>query len=104
MARTKVIIDQAGLRAALNSPQAALALKAKAEEIADNVRAMGISVGDRDGGPDEIDLPVEVHVHEGRDLNAVVVLAHPAGLAVQAKHGALTESAARAGLQVRGGQ
>ena len=76
------------------------ATKRVAEEIADKVRAQRITVGDRDGGKNEYDLPEQTHKHE--DGTADVVLAHPAGKAAQAKHGALTRAAAAAGFEVHG--
>lgn len=72
------------------------AARRAAEEVADNVRSQGITVGDlvADGVAVTIALPVEVQDDH-------VVLAHPAGVAVQAKHGALTKAASAAGMSVR---
>lgn len=86
----------------LKSAPMAAAVKAAAETVADNVRAQNIRVGDKDGGPHEYDLPVTVSMFTTDRAHAVVALAHPAGEAVQAKHGALTKAAAQAGLDVRG--
>lgn len=74
----------------------------KAEAVAKNIEALGIGVGDRDGGKHEIPLPVKVELSTTDRAHALVVLAHPAGIAVQAKHGALTKAASEAGLQVKG--
>lgn len=101
MARIQVHLDDAGIQAILQSEPMAHAVAGAAEAVAQNVRDMGIKVGDRDGGPREIDLPVKVTHSETDRERASVTLAHPAGLAVQAKHGALTKAAAQAGLDVR---
>lgn len=101
MARSNIRLNHKGLAALLKSPRIAALVEAKAEEVADNVRARGIGVGDRDGGPREIDLPVKVVTGTTDRARASVQLAHPAGNAVQAKHGALTKAAAQAGLDVR---
>lgn len=60
---------------------------AKGEAIADAVRAAGIKV---DGEPGRVDLPVEVTTSgRGTRARTMVKLAHPAGAAVEAKHGIL---------------
>jgi hypothetical protein len=73
-----------------------------AEQIADRVRSQGIKVGDltADGFENIIDIPVIVG-RKGEDPQ--VLLAHPAGIAVQAKYGALTKAASSCGLSVGGG-
>lgn len=76
-----------------------------ASKIAESVRSLGIKVGDRDGGASEYDLPVTVRSYmstykTGRAA-AAVSIAHPAGLAVEAKHGALRKAAASLGLEVK---
>lgn len=75
-------------------------VNALAQKIADNARAQGIRVGDRDGGPAEYDVPVTVSSYTTDRAAAAVTIAHPAGLAVQAKHGLLTKAAAGAGVKV----
>lgn len=93
---TRVHLDKAALARAIARGDAA----AKAAgQIADHVRAQRIKVGDVDGGRNEIDLPLKVYDND--DGTATVVLAHPAGIAVQAKHGALTRAAAANGMEVR---
>jgi hypothetical protein len=77
------------------------ATKAAAEKVADGVRSQNIRVGDKDGGPHERDLPVKVTMSTTDRAHANVTITHPAGQAVQAKHGALTKAAAQAGLDVR---
>lgn len=82
-------------------PLMTAALARAAETVAANARAQGIKVGDVNGGPDEVDLPVISGVSDD-ELAGIVTLAHPAGMAVQLKHGTLTKAAAQAGLKVRG--
>lgn len=68
-----------------------------AEAIADKVRDQGIEVV---GIPGDIDLPVTVATYSTDRARASVILAHPSGLVVQAKHGALSRAAADLGLEV----
>lgn len=98
----KVRLDHAGIGAILKSASVASSISALAESVASNAREQGIMVGDRPGGLSEIDLPVDVETYTTDRAAASVALAHPAGLAVQAKHGTLTSAAAAAGLEVRG--
>jgi hypothetical protein len=102
MARKNFTRNSAGLARILRSTQMHRLVQDAAEEVAANVKAQGIKVGDRDGGPHEYDLPVEVSVTTTDRAHATVILAHPAGAAVQAKHGALTKAAAEVGLDVNG--
>jgi hypothetical protein len=76
-------------------------IDAKTREVAANVEAMGIKVGDRDGGPHEYDLPVDAKVVTTDRAHGIVAITHPAGQAVQAKHGALTKAVAQAGLDFK---
>lgn len=46
-------------------------------------------------------VPVTVGSHTTDRAAASVTIAHPAGLAIEAKHGALVRAAAAAGLEVR---
>lgn len=103
MARNRIRLDHAGVAAILKSAEVAREVEKLAEKVASNVKAQGIKVGDRDGGPREYDLPVTVSMTTTDRAHANVTLAHPSGNAVQAKHGALTKAAAEAGLEVRGG-
>jgi hypothetical protein len=68
-------------------------LKEAGEAVKDNVERLGIWV---EHEPGDIRLPVEV------SDDGSVTITHPAGLAVQAKHGALTKGAGEAGLEVGG--
>ena len=98
-----VKLDHRGLGAFLESTAMHALVQEASERIADQVRDQGIRVGDHDGGRGEIDLPVEVEVTTTDRAHGSVLLAHPAGAAVQAKHGALTRAASAVGLAVRGG-
>lgn len=102
MAEQRIKRNSAGLARILQSTEMHRVVQNAAEAVAENVKAQGIKVGDRDGGPREYDLPVEVSVTTTDRAHGNVTLAHPAGEAVQAKRGALTKAAAEAGLEVRG--
>lgn len=93
----RIHLNEAALARLSESDAMKAATRGVADSIADNVRAQGITVGDRDGGSWEIALPVTVSDRK----NVTVSLSHPAGIAVQAKHGALTKAAAAAGLEVK---
>lgn len=97
-----VKLDHGGIAALEKSGAMRALVDAAAEKVAANVRGLGIKVGDRDGGPREIALPVKVTNTTTDRAHASVTLAHPAGIAVQAKHGALTKGASAAGLTVKG--
>lgn len=112
----RVRINNKGLAAALRTERMGAVLVAAGERMAASIRAEGVKVGDVDGGKHEIPLPVEVRgpgVSKARAVpgvqgfarvaQAIVSLEHPAGQAVQAKHGSLTRAAASAGLRVAGG-
>jgi hypothetical protein len=103
MARNKVTLNHRGLAELLTSTEMHRLVQDVAEQIGRNVEAQGITVGDKDGGAHEIPLPVKVEVTTTDRAHGSVILAHPAGIAVQAKHGALTKAAAEAGLEVRSG-
>lgn len=104
MAKFRVRVRNAGLQEIKRSTAAKQAVLEAAERVAASVRAENIRVGDQDGGPDEVPLPVIVREDETvNGARAHVVLAHPAGIAVQAKHGSLTKAAAQAGLKVTDG-
>lgn len=69
-----------------------------ATELADAVRGQGRKVSSGGGGANGAELPVRVYKND--DGTAAVVLAHPSGVAQQAKHGVLTRAAASLGLEV----
>lgn len=96
--RFNIKLDHAGIAEILKSSEMAAAVTEIAENIADNAR--GIMV---EHVPGDIPLPVEVKTRVGPTrVEASVTLAHPSGLAVQAKHGVLTGGAAGAGHEVTG--
>ena len=97
-----VKLNHAGVAALLKSGEMADMVNAAAEEVAANVRAQGQTVGGFEGDNGDIALPVKVTPYTTDRAAATVALAHPAGIAVQAKHGALTKAAAAAGLDVQG--
>ena len=80
----KIRIDSKGMRELLLSLRAEV--RAAADAVASNVDARG--------------KPVEVRAYTTDRAAASVSIAHPAGLAIQAKYGALTKAAAAAGLEV----
>jgi hypothetical protein len=93
-----VKLNSGGIAAILKSGEMLALVESAAEEIAANVRSQGIMV---EGVPGDIALPVDVRTRVGDRAAASVALAHPSGIAVQAKHGALTKAASAAGLTVR---
>ena len=99
-----VRLNSAGIAAILRSGPMRRATRRAAEAVAENVRAQDITVGGLGGDSGDIDLPVTVTETVTDRAHANVNLAHPAGAAVQAKHGALTKAAAQAGLDVGGGK
>lgn len=99
MARGDVRLDHDGIASLLKSGAMQALVTEAAEKVADNVRSQGILV---DGEPGEMPLPVETSVTTTDRAHASVTLAHPAGTATQAKHGALTKAASAAGLEVNG--
>ena len=100
MARSKVKVDSRGIADLLKSREFRDATEDAAEAVAANVRSQGILV---EGVPGDVALPVTVSMYTTDRAHAVVAIAHPSGVAVQAKHGALTKAAAQAGLDVKGG-
>lgn len=101
--RPTVRLDSAGIARLLKSGEFAAATERAAEAIAENIRDQHPSVGAFKGGHGQIDLPVTVRMVTTDRAHAIVALAHPAGLAEQAKYGWLTKGAAQAGLDVKGG-
>lgn len=95
-------LDHAGIAVLLKDPMMQRAINLKTDQVARNVERANIQVG-AVAGSGTIALPVEVR-HEVTDrARGTVTLAHPAGEAVQAKHGLLTKAAAQAGLEVKDG-
>lgn len=88
--RVRVRLNRSGMRSLLRSEDVQEPLGRKAMAVAEQVEASGIRV---DGTPGRTPLPVAVDVGAGTErARARVVLDHPAGLAVEAKHGVLTSS------------
>lgn len=105
MGRVRVRIRNAGLQEVKRRTETREAVKRAAEAVAENVKGQDMMVGDRDGGPDEIPLPVVTrHTLDVNGAVSHVILDHPAGQAVQAKHGVLTKAAAELGLKIRRGE
>lgn len=100
MAGAEVHIDEAAIRRLSKRGDVKAATRKLARQIADNVEGQHIQVGDlqADGVENITDIPVIVSDTE----EVQVILAHPAGVAVQAKYGALTKAASSAGVHVGG--
>lgn len=104
MARPRVKLDLRGLEEVATSSEVRAAVHDAAEKVAENVNSQGIRV---QGEPGDVALPVKVHddTTRGMTVNRAVsrvVLAHAAGLAAQAKRGALSKAASDAGLRLKG--
>lgn len=97
---TDIKLDNSGLGEILKSARMRALVKDAADQIAEKVNEQGIEVGAFEGGG-QIPLPVRVETETTDRAAATVLLAHPAGIAVQAKHGALTKAASALGLSVR---
>lgn len=100
----RVEIDLRGLEEVATSREMRALMHDAAEKMAENVEAQSIRV---EGVPGDIPLPVKVYddVTRGMKVNRAVsrvVLAHASGLAVQAKHGALSKAASDTGLKLKG--
>lgn len=93
-----VHLDHRAVEAVLKSAAMRQLVEDAAERVAENVREQGHRV---EGIPGDIELPVKVEVYETDRARASVLLAHPAGIADQAKNGTLSRAAAAAGLEVR---
>lgn len=97
----KVLIDQKGIQEIAKGLAMQRAIKLKTDQVVRGIQAMGIRVGGFKGDGGEIDLPVKAEYDISDRARGSVILAHPAGQAVQAKSGALTKAAAQAGLEVK---
>lgn len=92
---TRVKLNRREMRDLLRSEDTQQMLGRRARAIAERVEAAGIRV---DGVPGRIALPVTVAVSAGAErARARVVIDHPAGAAVEAKHGILIASLDAAG-------
>lgn len=92
---TNLELDHDGIADLLKSDQIRALVAEAADAVAGNVEASGQMVNN---GNDP--LPVARDSYTTDRAGESVTLAHPAGLAVQAKHGTLTQAAASAGLEV----
>lgn len=92
--------NEHALGALLKSAQVRAMVKSAADEIAGKVEDQGIKVGAFKGNQGPIDLPVRVTTDTTDRAVAFVTLAHPAGIAAQAKYGALTRAASAVGLHI----
>lgn len=97
----KISLNHAGLGEILKSDEVRRMVQDATEKIADHVREQGIEVG-AFKGRGQIELPVKAEVTTTDRAHGRVLLAHPAGKAVQAKYGALTKAASAVGLTVQG--
>jgi hypothetical protein len=86
-------LDHGGMAEMLSSGPVAGAVQALAETTAGNARSHPSVT--RHG------LPVEVTSYTTDRAACAVTLAHPAGMPIQARYGALTQAAGAAGLEVR---
>jgi hypothetical protein len=81
--QVRLELNSPGIRALLTDPQMRKAMEEMAEEVARRARGRGIMV---DGEPGEVPLPIAVVPAHGRTrARALVVIDHPAGVAVEAK-------------------
>lgn len=90
MGKFKVRLDHDGMAELLKSSGVADVVGNVADSVADNVR--GHSAVTRNS------LPVDVRHGQSDRARSIVAITHPAGLAVQAKHGVLTRAVSAAGL------
>lgn len=82
------VSDSSGWEKVLKSAGVSAMVKAAAD---------GVAASARSERPDD---PIEVNTYTTDRAAASVTIAHPKGLAVQAKHGTLTRAAAAQGLEV----
>lgn len=91
----KLELDHDGIAEILKGGDMAALVAEAAQGIASTVQSSGQTVDH-----DRYDIPVVVDSVITDRVHYSVTLAHPAGLAVQAKHGLLTAAAAAQGLEV----
>lgn len=92
--------DVAGIGAVLKSKPVQVMIEAAAKQVAANVDSQKLEAtsGTSEGQPPQIKGTVHTSVTDRARAN--VVIEHPAGQGMQAKHGVLTRAAAEAGLEV----
>lgn len=82
-----VEVNGAGIRELLTSTEVRNDIERRANAVARAARGAGIMV---EGEPGDLPLPITVAVRRGPNrAGATVAIAHPSGLAVEAKHGLL---------------
>ena len=95
MARVRVDLNHRGMRGLLRDEVMRLDMERRAERVAQRAREAHILV---EGVPGDVVLPIKVTSGIGRTrAHARVTIAHPSGVAVEAKHGLLTRSLDAAG-------
>lgn len=90
MPAVRIDLDGGGIRELLASDDVRAMLESKAEAVANAARARGVMV---DGSPGNTPLPIVVDAERGRArARAAVIIDHPSGMAVEAKHRLLVGS------------
>lgn len=90
----RLAVKTSGVKKLLSLPGVEADVGRRALRVADQVEAYGQRV---EGKPGRIDLPVTVTVTTTGRARARVILDHPAGQAVEAKHGLLASAIDAAG-------
>jgi len=94
MARSKLRLDHPGIAEVLKSAEVAGVVESAAQAV-----AAGVAETARNGEA----IPVRVSLYQTDRAAAAVTMAHPAGLAKEAKYGSLARAAESAGLEVSAG-
>ena len=100
MSRVDVDLDRSGVGVVAKSAQMMDAVEDAANRVAENVGAQGL-VATSGSAESPAAITAEVETSTTDRARAVVTISHPAGLAMQARHGVLTKAAASAGLEVK---
>lgn len=90
----RLVLDRAGIGAVAKSPEMQTVVRQTAQQVASNVAAQHLTAGE--GEP----ITATVDTYTTDRAAASVTVDHPAGLAMQARHGVLTRAASAAGLEV----
>lgn len=96
---SRVKLNHAGIAAILKSGPMAAAVQAATEQVANEARARVPMV---EGIPGDIAPAIETQMVTTDRAHGIVAIAHPSGLAVEAKHGLLSGSAGGSGMTVGG--
>lgn len=88
-------LDHVGIGAILRSGEMAAVVNKAARDVVSSAEGQGRMTHD---GP----LPIDLQEYTTDRAAALVALAHPSGMAMEAKYGVLTKAAAAAGLEVSG--